>query len=145
MITQVADTQIRSFVRSHMARHQFDAQRMQLRVFNGTVSLSGELWQLGSKPAGLKAIQDLERDIRATSGVHHVSFQFNNWRRFQSGEWQLIGEPSKKTPVKQPPIVQHPGAQTRIVPPAEPVASLVAPIPMVELIQARFRRPRRTS
>jgi hypothetical protein len=142
MITQISDTQIRSFVRSHLARHQFDAQRMQLRVLNGTVSMSGELWHLGGKPAGLEPIQDLERDVRATSGVHHVSFQFDNWRRFQSGQWQAAGTPAKESPIAQRPIVQHPGAQTQIVPPAEPVASFVAPIPMEELLQARFRSPR---
>lgn len=144
MITQISDTQIRSFVRSHLARHQFDVQRMQLRVLNGTVNLSGELWHLGGKPAGLEAIQDLERDVRATSGVHHVSFQFENWCRFQSGQWQPAGTRAEESPRRQQPPAQQPGVRSPIVPPTQPVASFVAPIPMDELTQARFRSPRRT-
>jgi len=135
MTTQISDTQIRNFVHAHVARHQFDAQRMRLRVFNGSVTFSGEAWHLGGKPATHEAIRGLERDVRATTGVHHAAFQFVNWSCV-AGAWQAAG-----ASVKEHPVVLRQAVQTQTEPQAASVTAFVEPITMEELLQARVQRP----
>ena len=95
MITQVHDSQIQSFVRSHLVRHKFDALLTKFDVKKGTVTLTGALWQVGGRPAMTDAILQLERDIRATSGVHSVSFDFANWKRSEIGVWRPVVPPTR--------------------------------------------------
>jgi hypothetical protein len=134
MITQVSDTHVRNFVRSHLARHEFDSQRITLRVLHGSVSMSGELWHVGGRPATLDALQKLERDVRATTGVRYASFTFENWRRPANGQWQPVGAVPVMTPVARQPVSGREPVSSR-----DQVSSFVQPITMDELLQARFR------
>ena len=166
MIT-VSDTQVRSFVRSHLARLQFDVQRLELRVLNGTVSLAGELWHLGGRPASILAVQHLERDVRATTGVRFASFEFTNWHRDGQGGWQPLGAPQevaraaapshahpspvaqapqperrRQTPATGRPVAVEAQLETAVAGNAAPVSAFVAPIPMTELLDVRPTRRR---
>lgn len=89
---QVSDTDIRADVRSHLARHRVDMQRANFRVNNGTVRMCGELFHLGGheQPVSASMVESLERDIASTRGVRHTYFEFENWKRLESGTWEAV-------------------------------------------------------
>lgn len=111
MVTQISDTDIRGDVRSHLARHRIDMQRIQLRVFNGTVRMCGEVYYLGAQkqPVPINVIESFERDVASTRGVQYAFFEFDNWRRLSTGEWEAVehgrpeteagGEEAERQPV----------------------------------------------
>ena len=92
MIQEVSDTDIRAEVRSHMARHRIDMQHAQFRATNGIVRMSGLVFHLGGhkQSVALSVIESLERDVIGTPGVRHSFFEFDNWRREETGKWEAV-------------------------------------------------------
>lgn len=86
----VSDADIRSDIRSYMAQHRLDMQRINLRVFGGTVRLSGDVYHLGGhdKPVCMALLESFERDVMKSRGVRHAFFEFDNWRRQDGGLWE---------------------------------------------------------
>ena len=86
----VTDSDIRSDIRSYMAQHRIDMQRVNLRVFGGTVRLSGDVYHLGGheKPVCMALLESFERDVVRSRGVRHAFFEFTNWRRQDGGQWE---------------------------------------------------------
>jgi len=92
MIQQASDTDIRAEVRSHLARHRIDMQRLQFRVANGMVRMSGALYHLGGhvQSVALSVVESLERDVMSTPGVRHTCLEFDNWQRLEGGGWEAV-------------------------------------------------------
>jgi len=160
MITKVSDTHIRGFARAHLERHGLDPDRLHVRVLNGTVGFTGEARHAGGRLATLEALQKLERDVLATTGVRHVSFGLTNWNRPEFGTWEPLGPDMREVPA--PPRygslaygdlvdgkladreLELAGASARETSTTWVEASncFVAPITMDELLEARDRGPR---
>ena len=93
-MNHVADTEIRSEIRSLLTRHRVDQQRLQVRITSGTVRVSGELAYHGSVVNGGLApatIEALEHEVMRARGVKNAFFDLVNWRRLSTGEWQPAG------------------------------------------------------
>ena len=87
----VADTEIRSEIRSLLVRHRVDLWRLQVRITSGTVRVTGELNYLGgSHDAPTMLVENLEREVGRTRGVKRAYLDFSNWSRLTSGEWQPL-------------------------------------------------------
>jgi hypothetical protein len=102
-------------------RHRIDLQRVQFRIHNGAVRISGEIVHLGGhkKPVTLSLIESLERDIIGTQGVRHTFFELANWRRLDTGQWESIHG------------ANHDAGQGH---------RFMKPIPLAELLEVRPRR-----
>ena len=87
----IPDNEIRAEVRSLLVRQRVDQWRMQVRVANGVVRVTGELIFLrGSDPTPPCLVENLERALNTSAGVKHASLDVTNWSK-GSGEWKLIG------------------------------------------------------
>ena len=95
------DNDIRADIRSRMAQYRIDMQRVQLRVFGGTVRMSGEIYHLGGldRPVSVGVLESFERDVVKTRGVRHAFFEFENWKRKDDGEWESVHAPQRETPL----------------------------------------------
>jgi hypothetical protein len=70
---QISDYQINASVRSILARHCVDLQRLTFGSFRGTVRLNGEFCSLLSgRPLDLGDIEAIQSDIKSLSGVKRV-------------------------------------------------------------------------
>ena len=86
----VPDNEIRAEVRSLLVRQRVDQWRLQVRVANGTVRVTGELVFLrGSDPTPPSLVEILERSLNSTVGVKNATLDVTNWSR-SSGEWKLL-------------------------------------------------------
>jgi len=86
----VPDNEIRAEVRSLLVRQRVDQWRVQVRVSNGMVRITGELVFLrGSDPTPPCLVENLERSLNTTSGVKHASIDVVNWNK-GSGDWQQV-------------------------------------------------------
>ena len=88
----IPDNEIRAEIRSLLVRQRVDQWRMQVRVANGVVRVTGELIFLrGSDPTPPCLVENLERSLSTTAGVKNVTLDVSNWSK-GSGEWKLIGQ-----------------------------------------------------
>ena len=86
----VPDHEIRAEVRSLLVRHRADLWRLQVRVNNGLVRITGELVFLrGSDPTPPSFVEHLERSLNCSPGVKRASLDVTNWTR-TTGEWQPL-------------------------------------------------------
>ena len=92
MAKTVSDTEIRTRVRSVVAHHRLDMQRLTLRIARGTVRVGGELLWLGrsGERLPLAILEALERDLARLRGVRQYFFDLKNWRRAGPGEWSPV-------------------------------------------------------
>lgn len=92
-MNHVADTEIRSEIRSLLTRHRVDQQRLQVRITSGTVRMSGELAYHGSGIQGMgpASLEALEHDVCLARGVKNAYFDLVNWRRLSTGAWEPAG------------------------------------------------------
>ncbi len=91
----LSDTQIRSRLRSIVAKHWIDLQKTNFTCTKGIVRMTGELHHTGgssSIPVDKTKIENLEHDLSRTKGVQRVHFDFKNWRRLESGEWKRLAK-----------------------------------------------------
>jgi hypothetical protein len=87
----VPDNEIRAEVRSLMVRQRVDQWRLQVRVTNGMVRITGELVFLrGSDPTPPYLVDNFERALAQTAGVKNATLDVANWSK-ASGEWKLLG------------------------------------------------------
>ena len=89
---QVPDNKLRVEIRSLMAKHRIDMQRVQMRVFGGTVRMAGEVFHLGGqeRPVSAGLLESFERDVVTTPGVRRAFFDFDNWRQIDQGRWEAL-------------------------------------------------------
>ena len=86
----IPDNEIRAEIRSLLVRQRVDQWRLQVRVANGMVRVTGELVFLrGSDPTPPYMVELLERSLNSTAGVKHASLDVTNWSKC-SGEWKII-------------------------------------------------------
>jgi len=84
------DNEIRAEIRSLLVRHRVDQWRLQVRVTNGMVRVTGELVFLrGSDPTPPSLVEALERSLNTTAGVKRTSLDVTNWVRVSGCEWKL--------------------------------------------------------
>src|SRR5262249_22408309 len=89
MKKHVPDNEIRAEVRSLLVRQRVDQWRMQVRVANGMVRVTGELIFLrGSDPTPPYLVENLERSLNSAPGVKHATLDVTNWSKL-SGEWKV--------------------------------------------------------
>jgi hypothetical protein len=89
----VPDNEIRAEVRSLLVRQRVDQWRLQVRVTNGIVRVTGELVFLrGSDPTPPALVEALERSLNTTAGVKRATLEVSNWSKPSGGEWKLIGQ-----------------------------------------------------
>lgn len=89
----VPDNEIRAEVRSLLVRQRVDQWRVQVRVTNGMVRITGELIFLrGSDPTPPSLVEGLERSLNTSAGVKHATLEVSNWKKPSGGEWKLIEE-----------------------------------------------------
>jgi hypothetical protein len=84
------DFRINSQVRSLLARHWLDLNKVQIGTFHGTVRLTGKLTRLGGELASRhepRLIEILDIELRGLNGVERVYFDVVNWKKNNSGEW----------------------------------------------------------
>ena len=87
------DNEIRAEVRSLLVRQRVDQWRLQVRVTNGMVRITGELIFLrGSDPTPPYLVEALERSLNTSAGVKHATLEVSNWRKPSGGEWKLVEE-----------------------------------------------------
>jgi hypothetical protein len=95
----VSDFQINARVRSVLARHWIDTQRMRIGSFRGTVRLSGELRLICERRTGRKfdgmQLELVVNEIRAICGVSRVHFDLSNWMKSESGKMTPIEQSSR--------------------------------------------------
>ncbi len=92
-MADLSDTQIRSRLRSIIAKHWIDLQKTSFTCTKGIVRMTGELHHTGGSaavPVDRSKIESMEADLHRTKGVQRVHFDFRNWRRLESGEWRPI-------------------------------------------------------
>jgi hypothetical protein len=90
MKQHVPDNEIRAELRSLLVRQRVDQWRLQVRVANGMVRVTGELVFLrGSDPTPPYLVEILERSLHTTAGVKAATIDVTNWSK-GSGEWKLI-------------------------------------------------------
>lgn len=77
---QVSNIRVNAMVRSVLTRHWIDLQKVKLESYRGTVRLSGEIHQLGSRAARVdpSVLSTIEGDLRRVPGVRRVHFSFTN-------------------------------------------------------------------
>jgi hypothetical protein len=91
----ISDFQINSKVRSVLAKHWIDIQKLRFGSFRGTVRLSGELYLAGDRSASFldaAKITLVENQVRRIRGVARVYFDLKNWRKNESGNWICLDE-----------------------------------------------------
>lgn len=89
----VPDNEIRAEVRSLLVRQRVDQWRLQVRVTNGFVRITGDLVFLrGSDPTPPALVEALERSLNTTTGVKHATLEVSNWRKSSGSEWKLVEE-----------------------------------------------------
>jgi len=89
----VPDNEIRAEVRSLLVRQRVDQWRLQVRVTNGMVRITGELIFLrGSDPTPPYLVEALERSLNTSAGVKHATLEVSNWKKPSGGEWKLVEE-----------------------------------------------------
>ena len=96
---EVSDNEIRSDIRSLMARHRIDMQRMQVRITNGVVRMTGELlyhsgYAFLMVPSS--AIESFEQDLRTVRGIKRTYIDLSNWRQLPSGQWKQVLRPGER-------------------------------------------------
>lgn len=99
----MSDFRANSRIRSVLARHWVDLQKLRFGAFRGTVRLSGELCHLGSGRFGSSEavkLESLEQDMRRIPGVRHVYFDLVNWQRDSSGKWKCMNGERKTPPAR---------------------------------------------
>jgi hypothetical protein len=91
---RVPDNDIRLEIRSYMAQHRIDMQQVRLVVCGGIVRMFGEIHHLGgpARPVSVAVLESFERDVVTTRGVRHAHFEFDNWKRDESGLWDTVEE-----------------------------------------------------
>jgi hypothetical protein len=86
----VSDFQINARVRSVLAKHWIDTQRVKFGSFKGTVRFSGQIHPLGDRSAthldGSK-LEIIESELKRIRGVLRVFFDLANWRKSETGKW----------------------------------------------------------
>ncbi|MEQ1892647.1 MAG: hypothetical protein ABL998_08910 [Planctomycetota bacterium] len=86
----VPDNEIRAEIRSLMVRQRVDQWRLQVRVTNGMVRITGELIFLrGSDPTPPYLVENFERALYQSAGVKNATLDVTNWSKM-SGSWQLL-------------------------------------------------------
>lgn len=89
----VPDNEIRAEVRSLLVRQRVDQWRLQVRVTNGMVRITGELIFLrGSDPTPPALVEALERSLNTSAGVKNATLEVSNWKKPSGGEWKLVEE-----------------------------------------------------
>ena len=84
------DNEIRAEIRSLMVRQRVDQWRLQVRVTNGMVRVTGELVFLrGSDPTPPYLVANFERALMQTDGVKNATLDVTNWSH-ASGDWKLL-------------------------------------------------------
>lgn len=95
----VSDFQINARVRSVLARHWIDTQRVRIGSFRGTVRLSGELRLIcertGRNFDGMQ-LELVVSEIRAIRGVARVHLDLANWTKNELGKMTAIEESSRR-------------------------------------------------
>ena len=92
-----SDFRTNTAVRSVLARHWIDVQRIKFGCFRGTVRFTGSLAFLGTRANGTldaAKVELLEREIKRLQGVSRVYFDLKNWKREPGGEWKCLDQPS---------------------------------------------------
>ena len=87
----ISDFKVNSLVRSVLARHWIDLQRVRYATFRGTVRIRGNLSRLGAGDRPQLTPADLEifeHEIRRIRGANRVCFELRNWRKDATGRWQ---------------------------------------------------------
>ena len=93
-----SDFIVNSQIRSVLARHWIDLQKIKFGCFKGTVRLSGELLPLGSRSAKdfeTSMMEKLEMDLRRIRGVIRVYYDLINWCK-TDGQWECVEKSSSK-------------------------------------------------
>ena len=88
-----SDFRTNSAVRSVLARHWIDLQRIKFGCFRGTVRFGGTLAFLGARTASRidsSKLETLEREVKRVQGVSRVYFDFKNWKKGPNGEWTCL-------------------------------------------------------
>ena len=92
-----SDFRINSMVRSVLARHWIDLQKIVIGSFRGTVRLTGELCHIGNDGVRVpepRQLDNVEAEIRAIPEVERVYFDLSNWHRTSRGDWVSTNRPS---------------------------------------------------
>ncbi len=103
MVVAISDFRVNSMVRSILCRHWIDLRALRFGSFRGTVRLVGELHLCESRDPNAftsSTLDVLETEIRRLPGVSRVYFDFKNWRRSPSGDWQSTSKARSQTPVE---------------------------------------------
>lgn len=89
---QVSDSDIRHDIRSYLARYRIDMTRIRMRVYGGTVRVSGEMYHLGlgDRPVSLGVLESFERDVIGTAGVRNAFLELDNWKLVEGAGWQAV-------------------------------------------------------
>jgi len=101
LFVAISDFQINSKVRSVLAKHWIDLQKITFGSFRGTVRFSGELCLLGGRTGGgseMNQVESLESEVRSIRGVQRIYFDLSNWHRNNTGQWSssyAAEEPAK--------------------------------------------------
>jgi hypothetical protein len=91
----ISDMELRSRVRGVLTRLWIDLQTLDLGCYRGAVRLRGELrhsGKLACQPVEAGAIELLETELRRLRGVRQVLLHVANWRRNDSGQWELANK-----------------------------------------------------
>ena len=95
-----SDFRTNTAVRSVLARHWIDLQRIKFGCFRGTVRFSGSLAFLGTRAnVALDAskVELLEREIKRLQEVSRVYFDLKNWKKEPGREWRCLIQPTSSS------------------------------------------------